>query len=104
MQTEIRAPATMSINTSLNKTLYLHKFTTWPGQIHPARTQKVDTFKIFRMEGEIEYQVREHSCGLTTRPLKLRLPSFMYLTFHETLEFDSPVMPSHLSAKMHRAS
>lgn len=103
MLTEIHAPATISINTSLSKACYLHKFTPWPGQIHPARTQKVNTFKILSVEGEIEYQVREHSCGLTTRPLKLSLPSFTYLTFHEPLEFDSPVVPS-LSAKTHRAS
>lgn len=94
--TEIRAPATMSTNTSLSKSPRLPRLTPWPGQMNFARTQKVDTFKIFSIEGETKYQLREHSCGLATRPLSNWGCQVSCISCYMSHKSDSPVMPSHL--------
>lgn len=95
----------MSINISLSKSPHSHRLTPWPAQIHLACTQKVNTFKISSTGGETKYQLKRTFLWFhhQTSP-KLRVPSFIYLMLHEPQEFDSPVMPSHLSAEMHRAS
>lgn len=102
--TEIRAPTTMSTNTSLSKSPRLPRLTPWPGQMNFACTQKVDTFKIFSIEGETKYQLREHSCGLATRPLSnwgCQVSCISRYMSHKSLT----ALSCHpTSAEMHRTS